>query len=207
MWRLLVATVYETTLLRRSFREGGKVKNETVGNLSHLPAHVIEGIRAGLAGRVLVDPDDAFQICRSLPHGHVAAVLGVLRSLDLERLICRERCRERDLVVALICQALIAPGSKLSCTRRFSQTTLTEELSLAEVKEAELLDAMDWLLSRQERIEKALARRHLERERDGDRRLRSMTSPRAISRGARARLPRSGTHATASAASCRSTTA
>jgi len=156
--------VYESTLLRRSYREGGKVRNETVGNLSHLPAHVIEGIRAGLAGRVLVDLDRDFEICRSLPHGHVAAVLGVLRSLDLERLISRERCRERDLVVALICQALIAPGSKLSATRRLSQSTLAEELSLGEVGEAELLSAMDWLLCRQQRIEQALARRHLEGE-------------------------------------------
>ena len=82
---------YETTLLRRSYREGGKVRNETVGNLSHLPAHVIEGIRAMLSGRVLVDLEENFEIARSLPHGHVAAVLGVLRSLDLERLICRER--------------------------------------------------------------------------------------------------------------------
>ena len=76
---------YETVLLRRSYREGGKVRNETVGNLSHLPASVIEGIRAMLAGRRLVDLDEAFEIERSLPHGHVAAVLGVLRDLDLER--------------------------------------------------------------------------------------------------------------------------
>ena len=85
----------------------------------------------------------------------------MLRALDLERLICRERCRERDLVVAMVCQLLIAPGSKLSCTRRFSQTTLCEELDLGEVKEPELLAALDWLLPRQQRIEKALARRHL----------------------------------------------
>jgi len=158
---------YVTTLLRRSYREGGKVKNETVGNISHLLGHVIEGIRAGLAGRVLVDLDENFEIARSLPHGHVGAVLGVLRSLDLERLISRERCRERDLVVAMICQALIGPGSKLSATRRLSQTTLAEELSLGEVTEAELLSAMDWLLCRQARIEKALAHRHLKREGEG----------------------------------------
>ncbi len=155
---------YETVLLRRSYREGGKVKNETVGNLSHLPAHVIEGIRAMLAGKALVDLDESFAIERSAPHGHVAAVLGVLRDLDLERLISRERCRERDLVVAMICQRLIGPGSKLSATRRFGQSTLAEELDLGEVKEAELLAAMDWLLERQERIEKALARRHLQGE-------------------------------------------
>jgi hypothetical protein len=152
---------YETTLLRRSYREGGKVKNETVGNLSHLPAHVIDGIRAMLAGRELVELDERLEIQRSLPHGHVAAVLGVLRDLDLERMIGRERCRERDLVVAMICQRLIGPGSKLSATRRFAQSTLADELSLGEVSEAELLGAMDWLLERQQRIERTLAKRHL----------------------------------------------
>jgi hypothetical protein len=154
-------TEYVTTLLRRSYRENGKVKNETVGNLSHLPAEIIDAIRAMLAGRRLVDLDSEFEIERSLPHGHVAAVLGVLRSLDLERLISRERSRERDLVVALIVQRLIGPGSKLSATRRFSKTTLGEELELGEVCEADLLAAMDWLWERQERIEKTLARRHL----------------------------------------------
>ncbi len=76
-------TEYKTTLLRRSYREGGKVKNETLGNLSHLPDHVIDGLRAMLAGRRLVDLDSDFEIVRSLPHGHVAAVLGVLRELGL----------------------------------------------------------------------------------------------------------------------------
>ena len=152
---------YETVLLRRSYREGGKVRNETVGNLSHLPAEVIDGVRAMLAGRKLVDLDERLEIERSLPHGHVAAVLGVLRDLDLERLVSRQRCRERDLVVGLVVQRLIGPGSKLSATRRFGQTTLASELDLGEVKEAELLAAMDWLLARQERIEKTLAKRHL----------------------------------------------
>lgn len=152
---------YETTLLRRSYREGGKVKNETVGNLSHLPGHVIDGIRAMLAGRDLVDLDEQLSIERSLPHGHVAAVLGVLRDLDLERLLSRTPCRERDLVVAMIVQRLIGPGSKLSATRRFAQTTLADELQLQAVREAELLHAMDWLLERQERVEKTLAKRHL----------------------------------------------
>jgi hypothetical protein len=155
---------YKTTLLRRSYREGGKVKNETVGNLSHLEEWMIDGLRGMLAGRRLVDLDDGFEIVRSLPHGHVAAVLGVLRELDLERLICRERCRERDLCVAMICQRLLNPCSKLSTTRLVAQTTLAEELELGEVTEAELLAAMDWIYERQERIEKALARRHLHGE-------------------------------------------
>src|SRR5215210_5325165 len=145
--------VYTSHLLRRSYREGGKVRHENLGNLSHLPIEIIEAIRAMLAGRRLVDLDEDFQIQRSLGHGHVAEVLGVLRALDLERLIDRERCRERDLVVAMIVQRLIGPGSKLSATRRFGQTTLADELCLADVKEAELLQAMDWLLARQDRIE------------------------------------------------------
>lgn len=153
---------YESVLLRQSYREGGKVRNRTVGNLSHLPPQVIEGIRAMLSGRVLVDAEQAFEVVRSLPHGHVAAVLGVLRALDLERLLARQRCRERDLAVAMICQALIGAGSKLSWTRRLSQTTLAQELALGEVKEAELLSALDWLYERQGRIERALAGRHLE---------------------------------------------
>jgi transposase len=157
-------TEYTTTLLRRSYRENGKVRNETVGNLSHLEDWMIDGLRAMLAGRRLVDLDDDFEIMRSMPHGHVAAVLDVLRELDLERLLSRERCRERDLCVAMICQQVLRPGSKLAHTRRYSQTTLAEELELGEVTEAELMAAMDWLLERQERIEKTLARRHLSGE-------------------------------------------
>jgi hypothetical protein len=152
---------YTSYLLRRSYREGGKVRHENLGNLSHLPVEIIEAIRKMLAGRALVDLDEQLEIERSLPHGHVAAVLSVLRELDLERLLSRERCRERDLAVAMICQLVIAPASKLSMTRRFGQSTLADELALGAVAEAELLGAMDWLLARQERIEKALARRHL----------------------------------------------
>jgi len=150
---------YVTTLLRRSYREEGKVKNETVGNLSHLEPWMIDGLRAMLAGRKLVDLERDLEIVRSLPHGHVAALLGVLRSLDLERVICRERCRERDLAVAMICQRLLDPRSKLSTTRLVQQTTLAQELDLGEVKVTELLAAMDWLFDRQERIERTLARR------------------------------------------------
>jgi Transposase DDE domain len=152
---------YTSYLLRRSYREGGKVRHENLGNLSHLPIEIIEAIRKMLSGSVLVDLDEQLAIDSSLPHGHVAAVLGVLRQLDLERLLSRERRQQRDLAVAMICQLVIAPASKLSMTRRFHQTTLSDELSLGEVTEARLLDAMDWLLARQERVEKALARRHL----------------------------------------------
>lgn len=153
--------VYTSYLLRRSFREEGRVRHENLGNLSHLPAAAIEAVRRVLSGETLVGAEERFQVERSLPHGAVAATLGVLRALDLERLISRERSRERDLVVALICQRLLAPGSKLSATRRFAQTTLSEELELGEVSEAELMGALDWLLARQRRIEQALAQRHL----------------------------------------------
>ena len=153
--------VYETTLLRRSYREGGKVKHETLGNLSHLPAHLIELVKRGLAGETFVPAGEVLQIERSLPHGHVAAVLGTARKLGLERLLSRERSRERDLCLAMVCQRLLRAGSKLSATRRFSLTTLGEELGLEGASEAELLAAMDWLLARQQRIEAALARRNL----------------------------------------------
>ena len=153
--------LYEAHLLRRSYREGGKVKHETVGNLSHLPAETIELIRRSLRGERLVPAGEAFQIERSLPHGHVVAVLGTLRALDLERLIGRERSRERDLSVAIVCQRLLRPGSKLSATRQFSLTTLGEELGVEGATEAELLSAMGWLLARQARIEQALAHRYL----------------------------------------------
>ena len=156
--------VYTSHLLRRSYRDAqGKVRHENLGNLSHLPIEIIE-TSAPTRRPPTRDLDEDFEIERSLPHGHIAAVLGVFRELDLERLISRERCRERDLIVAMICQRLIGPGSKLSATRRFSKTTLADELDLGEVTEAELLAAMDWLLPRQERIEKALAKRHLEGE-------------------------------------------
>lgn len=138
------------------------MRHENLGNLSHLPPAAIDAVRAVLAGETLVSATERFQIQRSLPHGHVAAVLGVLRDLDLERLIGRQPCRQRDLVVGMVCQRLLGPGSKLSATRRFAQSTLADELGLGEVAEAELLDAMDWLAARQERIERALAGRHLQ---------------------------------------------
>jgi hypothetical protein len=154
--------VYETTLLRRSYREGGKVKHETLGNLSHLPAHLSALVRRGLAGETFVPAGEALAIERSLPHGHVAAVLATLRRLGLERIIAREPGRERDVVVALVCQRLLRPGSKLSATRHLRLSTLGEELAVEGASEAELLSAMDWLLGRQGRIEAALARRELE---------------------------------------------
>ncbi len=153
--------VYESQLVRRSVREGERVRKETVANISGLPPEAIEAVRRVLKGEALLTAAEAFRIERSLPHGHVAAVLGTLRKLGLERLLGRERSRERDLVVALVCQRLLRPGSKRSATRQFSLTTLGEELAVEEVGEAELLAGMDWLLARQGRIEAALARGEL----------------------------------------------
>lgn len=149
-------------LLRRSYREDGKVKHETVGNISHLPEPVIDLVRRALKGEQLVGVDNAIRITRSLPHGHVAAVLGVLRDLGLEQMLGRKRSRERDLIVGLVCQRTLAAGSKLSATRRFAQTTLGQMLDIESVSENELLGAMDWLVARQDRIERKLAARHLE---------------------------------------------
>jgi Transposase DDE domain len=118
-------------------------------------------VRRALAGETLVTAEDTFAIERSLPHGHVAAVLGTARRLGLERLLGRQRTRGRDLCLAMVCQRLLRPGSKLSATRQFELSTLGEELAVEGASEAELLSAMDWLLGRQERIEAALARRYL----------------------------------------------
>lgn len=153
---------YVSTLVRRSIREGRRVRKETLANLSRLPAEAIEAVRRVLAGETLVSPGEAFEIERSLPHGHVAAVLGTARRLGLERLLGRERSWRRDLCLAMVCQRLLRAGSKLSASRRFALTTLGEELDVAGAGEAELLSAMDWLLGQQERIERALARRYLE---------------------------------------------
>jgi DDE family transposase len=153
---------YVSHLVRRSIREGKRVRKETIANVSRLPAEAIDTLRRALAGETLLGPGEAFQIERSLPHGHVAAVLGTARSLGLERLLGRERGRERDLCLALVCQRLLRPGSKLSATRHFALSTLGEELAVAGASEAELLAAMDWLLPQQERIEAALARRYLQ---------------------------------------------
>jgi len=152
---------YETHLLRRSYREGGKVRTETLGNISHLPPELIELVRRGLRGEHFVPAADALEITRSLPHGHVAAVLGTLRTLELERLIERRPSRERDLVTAMIVARLLTPGSKLATSRRWTQSTLADTLGVAEADEDELYGAMDWLLERQDRIEAGLAERHL----------------------------------------------
>jgi transposase len=148
-------------LLRESYREGGKVKNRTLANLSHLPIEQIEQIRRVLKGENLVSPDDAFSIRRSLPHGHAELVLGMIRKLGLDRIIGSRRSRQRDLVVAMVAQRLLFPCSKLATTRHWHATTLAEELDVANADENELYAALDWLLERQPSIEQRLAKQHL----------------------------------------------
>jgi hypothetical protein len=152
---------YESHLLRRSYREGGKVLHETVGNLSHLPAETIDLIRRSLRGERFVAALDRLEILRSLPHGHVAAVVGALRAQGLDTLVDRTPSRERDLVIAMIAARVLDPRSKLATTRAWTQCTLADELRVSDADEDELYGAMDWLLERQERIENGLAKRHL----------------------------------------------
>jgi hypothetical protein len=151
---------YTSTLLRRSYREGGKVRKETLANLSHLPPEVIELIRGALRGQHYLPAGEAFQIERSLPAGHVMAALGMARRLDLARLLDRKPSRERDLCVAMICERVIAPASKLAGVRAFEQSTLASELGVADADEDDLYGALDWLVERQSRIEDRLAQRH-----------------------------------------------
>ncbi len=153
--------VYETHLLRRSYREGGKVRTETVGNISHLPPELIDLVRRGLRGERFLAAD-GLELRRSTPHGAVVAVLGTLRRLGLEAFLDPQRSRERDLVVGMIAARLLAPGSKLATTRRWTQSTLAASLGIADASIDECYGALDWLLERQERVERRLAARHLE---------------------------------------------
>jgi hypothetical protein len=156
---------YTATLLRRSYRQDGKVKKETLANLSHLPPAAIDAIRRVLAGETLVSAEDAFEIERSLPAGHVNAALVMARRLELAKLLDRSPCRERDLCLAMILGRVICPGSKLATVRTLGQSTLASELGVEGADEDDLYRAMDWLLERQDRIEDRLAARHL---RDGE---------------------------------------
>jgi hypothetical protein len=153
---------YTSVLLRNSYREDGKVKKQTLANLSHLPPATIDVIERSLKGERLLPAAESLEIRRSLPHGHVVAVLGMLRSLGLEKLIDRRPSRERDLVTAMSVARLIAPRSKLATSRSWEQSTLADTLGVADASEDELYGAMDRLLTRQERIEQGLASRHLE---------------------------------------------
>ena len=154
-------------LLRESYRLNGKVKKRTIANLSSLPEHLVEGFRTLLKGGIaLPSLDAAFQILRAKPHGHVAAALGTLKRLGLERLLDRAPSKQRDLVVAMIAARILEPRSKLATARGLASETAThtlaEELGVEEASADDLYDAMDWLIQRQPKIERGLARRHLE---------------------------------------------
>jgi DDE family transposase len=154
-------------LLRESYRQDGKVCKRTLANLSKLPAEAIEGLRALLRGGTAVeDFSQSFEIVRSQPYGHVAAVLGTLRQIGLDHDLDPQRCTERDLVVAMIVARILEPGSKLATARGLGQEAplgaLVEELDLPDVDEGKLYAALDWLYVRQGAIEQRLAGRHLQ---------------------------------------------
>ena len=162
---------HPTILLRESYRAGDKVKKRTIANLTHWPRPLVEGLRTLLRGGVaLARADEALTISRSLPHGHVAAVLGTAERIGLATLLTERRGgrasrRYRDLALALIVNRVIAPASKLATVRALNPetaaTSLGERLALGEVAEREIYECLDWLVAQQERIEAGLARRHL----------------------------------------------
>ncbi len=149
-------------LLREGWREGKKTHKRTLANLSHWPQHKIETFRRLLQDEPLVSPQDLLSTQKTLPHGHVQAILLAIRKLGLDSMLAAKPGRQRDLVLAMIVQRLLDPASKLATTRLWHSTTLAEELGVAEATEDDLYQAMDWLLERQGRIEKKLAARHLE---------------------------------------------
>ena len=158
-------------LLRESYRLDGKVKTRTLANISHLPAHQVEALRLALSGSLTAPATplpDSFRISRSLPHGHVAAVLGCLRNLEIDSILGPAPGRQRDVVIAMIVARIIEPASKLATARGLHSDTLHhslgEILGLDSADETELYQAMDWLLPQQARIEQALAKRHLSQD-------------------------------------------
>ncbi|WP_239656269.1 IS1634 family transposase [Mycobacterium riyadhense] len=151
---------YESVLVRRTYREGKKVRHETLANLSKLPAEAIAAIEATLKGQALVPAEAACTITRSLPHGHVAAVAAMARRLGFPGLL-GPACRSRDLVLGLIISRVIRPASKLSTLSRWADCTLGPDLAVADASTDEVYAAMDWLANRQDAIEKKLAAKHL----------------------------------------------
>jgi len=151
---------YVSYLVRRSFREGGKVRHETLANLSALPQSAIEAVRASLAGKTLVAAGDDLRTVRSLPHGHVAAVWAQAKALGLPALL-GPAGRARDLALAMIVSRVVAPAPKLATVSWWADTTLGVDLGVADAGTDEVYAAMDWLLGRQDAIEAKLAARHL----------------------------------------------
>jgi hypothetical protein len=152
--------VYQRHLLRRSYRQGGKVRKQTLANLSHLPDEAIAALRLVLGGKTVVDADAALEVARSAPHGHVAAVHTIARQLGLPALLGPPG-RARDLAYALIVSRVVRPRSKLSTVGWWQDVTLGADLGVAGASTDEVYAAMDWLVDRQAHIEAQLARRHL----------------------------------------------
>ena len=152
--------VYQRHLLRRSYRDGGKVRKETLANLSHLPEEAIEAVRLTLAGKTVIDAGPGLEVTRSLPHGHVAAVVAQARALGFPALLGPPG-RDRDLAFALIISRVTRPASKLSTLGWWDDVTLGCDLGVAGASTDEIYAAMDWLAARQDEIEATLAGRHL----------------------------------------------
>src|SRR5256714_3542975 len=152
--------VYESVLVRRTYRDGGKVRHETLANLSALPAEAVAAIEATLKGERLVPAGGAATITGSLPHGHVAAVHAMAGKLGLPALL-GPAGRQRDLALALIISRVVKPGSKLSTLTWWADTTLGADLGVTEASTDDIYAAMDWLAGRQDAIEAGLGRRHL----------------------------------------------
>jgi hypothetical protein len=148
-------------LLREGYREGGKVRNRTLANLSALPMDQVEALRAVLRGEQLRPIGELFEITASAHHGHIQAVRTAMGRLGFDRLLAARPSRERDLVCAMVAARIVAPHTKLATTRWWQTTTLAEDLGVHEASEDELYAAMDWLLARQGAIEQKLATRHL----------------------------------------------
>jgi len=153
-----------TFLLREGWREGKKIRKRTLANITHWSQQKIDALAMLLKDHTMVPAEEKELIERSLPHGHVEAVLGTIRKTGLEKVISSKRCKERDLVVAMIAERLIQPCSKLATTRLWHSTTLASELGVQDADVGDLYDALDWLLERQKKIENKLAKFHL---RDG----------------------------------------
>ena len=152
--------VYQTVLLRRSYRQDGKVRNETLANLSHLPAPAIDAIRSVLDGKALIEAGAGVQVTRSLPHGDGAAAHAAARQLGFPAIL-GPACPERDLAYALILSRVIRPASKLATLAWWGDVTLGADLAVAGASTDDAYAAMDWLRERQDDIEAELARRHL----------------------------------------------
>lgn len=149
-------------LLREGYREGGKVKNRTLANLSSLPMDQVDALRAVLRGERLAPVGEVFEITASRSHGHIQAVRSAMKALGVDQMLASRPSRERDLVCAMIAARVVAPHTKLATTRWWQTTTLAEDLGVSDASEDDLYAAMDWLLERQGAIERKLAKRHLE---------------------------------------------